>query len=264
MRLSKLLMILAMASIFGIYSCGEDDKAADPNAIPDDAMEFQSADQVKQIVLASLGGVSGFVENGKGYLSAGSKASFAKPGSAQDESDTTYYNPETGWWINEGMMDYDEDGNNYSLNINNQFQFLSEDQPQRLPFGADAMHTIMDLTGNFSFSGEGSIYNFDLKYFLDLMYSNLQSKPIQVDGTGIYDYIISITGQQNQRSRIYFKYTLEELKVPDDGYPSGKMIMETIRWAIEIIFNGTDKATLRILDNGNLAGSEVIDLDEDV
>ena len=150
------------------------------------------------------------------------------------------------------------------MEYNNKFQFKKESQVQKWPYDADEMHTIMDILGNFSFSDEGTSYDFDLKYNMDLIYTNIQSTPIMVNGSGIYDYIIDIQGNQNQKMRIYFKYTFEDFSVPEDGYPSGKLTLETKRWTIEFVFNGTNMVTITVKDNGNIALTDTINLDEDV
>ena len=253
----RLFTVLFLSASFFVLSCS-DDKGTDSNesAIPDNAVEFQSLEEAALYSQSVFYGVAAFMMQGKSYLSInGGSESLAKTATTQD-GDTTYYDEDSGTWISEGYVDMEQEGNNIDMGYYHEIQFLSGEETQQFPFNIDAMHVLMDIAGNYDISNEGNTYMMDLKYHLDLMYTGLQSSALVINGNGLYDYEFEFSGQQNSKSRIYFLYTLKNMTIPEEGYPVGEMSLETRRWSVDIVFDGSDSAILTIMDSGRLVNTD--------
>jgi hypothetical protein len=219
-------------------------------------VEFQSTEEVSAYSQLVFYSVAGFMAQGKSYLSWDeSRQTLAKSSTTQDD-DTTYYNEDTGTWISEGYFDMEQEGNDIDMGFYHEIQFLSGEDAQQFPVNIDAMHILMDVIGSYNISSEGNTYIMDLKYQLDLTYTGLQGTAVVINGNGLYDYEFEFSGQQNSKSRIYFLYTLNNMTIPEEGYPVGEMSLETKRWSVDIVFDGSDSAILTIMDSGRLVNTD--------
>ncbi len=253
----RIFSILLLSASFLMVSCS-DDKGTDSNqsAIPDNAVEFQSSEEVAIYSQSVFYSVAAFMSQGKSYLTVKeSKGTLEKTTTTQD-GDTTYFDEDTGTWISEGFVDMEQEGNNIDMGYYHEIQFLSGEEAQQFPVNIDAMHILMDVVGNYNISSEGNTYIMDLKYHLDLTYTGLQGTAVVINGNGLYDYEFEFSGQQNSKSRIYFLYTLNNMTIPEEGYPVGEMSLETKRWSVDIVFDGSDSAILTIMDSGRLVNTD--------
>ncbi|MBD3226368.1 MAG: hypothetical protein GF313_16685 [Caldithrix sp.] len=262
--LNQFVVILTMFLLL-LVSCSEDKGTNFQNQIPDNAVEFQSADQAADFGLIVLDGVAELAESGRSYLDTGQNpVQFAKPATPQDTINT-YYDAETGWWISEGSFQMSQEGNSFFSEFYNRYQFKKDGEIQKFPENADEMHTIMDINGVYDYTYNEYTYDMDMQYNMDLIYTNLQSAAIIINGEGFYDYLIKVEGPEGEQTyRYYFNFIFEDLSSPEDGYPTGKLAMKTKRWSVTIEFDGTSTATLSVFDNGEKAITKMVNLDEDV
>ncbi len=251
MRFKYLLTTFILAFSLGLfYSCSEDTTANDTTEIPDDAVEFASPEQAAQFATETLAGVGDFLSSGLSYL-------------GKTAGDTTYY--KDGWWINEGSFNYGDDTTSWQWTYLNKYRFKKNGNVQKDFTDADEMDLIMDIEAALSGSNSGYTYDYFLKYYFDLNYTQLQSTAPVVNGSGYYDYKLTTTGPNGtQKLRYYIKYTFDNVKVPQDGYPSGKLTVETKKYKVVIEFDGTNIAKVSVYEGNNLVYGPVdYDLDSE-
>jgi len=237
---SKYLLttFILVFSLSLFYSCSDDSTNNDTTAIPDDAVEFSSPEQAADFATQTLDGIGEFVGGGLEYL-------------GKTAGDTTYY--KDGWWINEGDFNYGDDTTSWKWNYTSKYRFKKNGKVQKEHADADEMDLIMDIVASFSGSQGGYSYDYNLKYYFDLNYTNLQSQAPVVNGSGYYDYKINQTGPNGtQKLRYYIKYNFEDLAVPYDGYPTGKLTVETKKYKVVMVFNGTNIVKVTVYEGNSL------------
>lgn len=250
----KFLLSLFTISLIAFFSCSEKSTEPEDTGFPEGVSEFGSAEEVALFVEDNISDIGSIVESSKEHLGKLS---------ATDE-DTVYYTNASGWWHHVGSDGYDSDSLSLYIEFHNLFQFKKDGNVQKAHTDADEMHMIVDIDGNSEFIFILYSMKSDFKEDFDLVYTNLHSSPLTVNGNGIQDHNLEITTpQQSRKVRYYLKYKLEDLQLPDEGYPTGKMTVETKRFVIEVVFNGTNIAHLTVKHDGTIVLERDIDLDEE-
>ncbi len=239
------ILVLSL-SLF--YSCSSDSTNSDTSDIPDDAIEFSSPQEAADFATQTLDGVGEFVSSGFNYL-------------GKTAGDSTYY--KDGWGYNEGNFYYGDDTTSWQWTYMNKYRFKKAGQVQKEWNDADEMDLVMDIEASFSGSTGGTTYDYNLKYYFNLNYTNLQSTAPVINGDGYYDYKLSTTTQNGtQKLRYYIKYNFEDVAIPQEGYPSGKLTVESKKYKVVILFTGTNIAKVSVYEGGNLVwGPSDYDLD---
>ncbi len=236
-----------------LFSCSDTSTNSDPNDIPADAVEFPSAQTAAEFAVNTLDGVGDFAVSSLFYL-----YDVKKPTSTT--GDSLYY--QDGWWYYSASTYYSDGqaGTNFSMELNNKYQFSKNGSTQQEWGTADKVHAIVDVDGNYSIEGS----SMDLKYYFDLIFSNLNSSilPLVVNGDGYYDFLIKSTADgQTQEYRYYIKYKFEELTLPDEDYPTGVLVVETKKYKVNMTFNGTNIVSIVVTQDGTTVYTMQYNLD---
>ena len=233
--LTTFILVLSLSLFF---SCSKDSTSSDSNDIPDDAVEFDSPQEAADFATQTLDGVGEFISAGFDYL--------GKPA-----GDSTYY--KDGWWYNTGDFYLGDDTTSWQWVYSNKYRFKKNGQVQKEANGADEMDLIMDIEANFKGATENTSYDYNVKYYFNLNYSKLQTTAPVINGSGYYDYKLSTTSQKgNQKLRYYIKYTFEDVSVPQEGYPVGKLTVESKKYKVVIVFDGTNIAKVSVYEGSKL------------
>jgi len=256
---SKLsFLFTSLFFVFILFSCDEDSTSSKSD-FPDDVTEFASGEQAAMIAESTIEGIGTFAISGLDMFERAGQ-SLAKP---QGDTVIVYYDEATGWWIEKGELNWSSESGTSLMEVDNKHQFLKGDIPQKWYEGADKMHTIMNFFVTFTYLENSN----EMDYFLDLIYSDIQSEVmIYINGEGHFDTKFSYSNEeQTQKGRYYLIYKFENLGIPlDEGYPTGKMIVRTKNFTISITFNGTNTAQVEVTNKGgSVVYSGTYELDDE-
>lgn len=255
-------LIISFIAAISFIAC-DSNTEPEPGKIPDDVTPFATAEQAAEIAFSSIMGIGDFIDESIEYK----EMEESSAGTMQAQSDTviTYYDAKSGWWHRSGTLSFGGDSGGISFEYDNQFQFFRNDTLLQWPVNIDAMHIIMDMMASFSFISSDATTNSTIVYKLDMMYTGLDTDVITIDGDGHYDIKISVQSTEGtQNLRYYLLYTLDELQVPEEGYPTGTVTVETKNFKITIVFDGTDTARVTVKKDGSIVWEDDKNLDDDV
>ena len=245
MKSFRLLLVIALAFSLILLSCTK--KSTEPNEnqpFPEDVTPFTNPEMAASVAESSVDGMLDFLYDANQYKTL----SLDKPTTPQD---SIYY--ENGWWYVQGVYNWYGDTFNLDLNYLYKIQFKNNGQVQPSGLGADEMHIIMDLVGQSLVDQPNYYYKMDMGYNFDLIYTNINSDPLIVNGEGNYDYDVEATyNSSTQKMRYYLKYTIENLELPIEGYPSGVITVESNPYQIIVTFDGTNVANVVIKDGNQI------------
>jgi len=250
MRFKYLLTTFILVFSLGFFYSCSDSNSEETSDFPDDVTEFSTPEQAAEFATSSMEGAGEFIGGALSYL--------RKPA-----GDTTYY--KDGWWWNVGDYYYGDDTTGWQWTYTNKYRFKKNGVVQQDTAGVDEMDVVMDIVASFTGYEQGTSYEFSLKYSFDLNYTNLRSPAPVVNGSGYYDYKIKYVGTKgNQNIRYYVKYTFDELAIPYEGYPTGKLTVESKKYKVVMVFNGTNIIKVSVYEDGTLVwGPNDYDLDSD-
>ncbi len=230
--------------------------------IPSDVNAFPSAEMAAEVAFNSIMGIGTFIEESMSYTEI--EESSGSGMMAQNDTSITYYDAETGWWHRSGYQTFGEDSAGINFEYDNKFQFFRNDSLIKWPVRVDAMHIIMDISSTFSFIYAGSSTVSTVLYDLDMMYTNLNTDIITINGSGHYDQKLDVQSNEgSQKLRYYLLYTFDELQVPQQGNPTGTITVETKTFKITIVFDGTDTARVTVRKDGNVVWQENRNMNEE-
>jgi hypothetical protein len=235
-KVTRFLLVIVLALGLSLSACKKEDDgptATDNTGRPSDATAISSVQEAQIYTEVAAEQAISFTETAKGFI--GFKV--AAP------QDTTYYS--NGWWYNVGSIDYAS----YLMDYEYKWQFKAGGVVQEDRAGADYAHVVMDLQGTF----DQPEYQTStvLQFNQDMEMTGINTTTATINGDGLYDFKVTVTYSGiTQTQRYYIVYTYNDLQVPQNGYPTGEVVIDVYPYTSYVTYDGTNTAHIVIKKDG--------------
>ncbi len=244
MRRSRILFALMalLAVTLLAAGCGDDDNPSNPGGGGSDQFDQTSAEtmadaNVQQAVMLA----DNINEIGQGVDTA-------KSGNYQ-------WNPEEQRW--EFHYQWDYQGFHYVWDLS--VQYLDADgNPVQHRADATSAHHIMDGSGNYQTTNDGTTITWLGTYHWDVTVSGLHTGTYTATGGGTYSADYTVQGGAFNMSRHYvidWEILDPGLVKPAGGCPTGTVRFTMAPYVLDVVFDGTDTANWSLKN----AGGDVVD-----